>query len=40
MATMQAIVRKYLTLVETTRREMGQDLATPTRKASDSDLVQ
>jgi hypothetical protein len=31
---MQAIVRKYLTVVETTRREMGQDLAAPTRKAA------
>ena len=31
---MQAIVRKYLTLVETTRREMGKDLAAPTRKAA------
>jgi len=31
---MAAIVRKYLVVVETTRREMGQDLATPTRKAA------
>ena len=31
---MQAIVRKFLTVVETTRREMGQDLAAPTRKAA------
>jgi Amino acid synthesis len=31
---MAAIVRKYLVVVETTRREMGQDLAAPTRKAA------
>lgn len=31
---MQAIVRKYLIVVETTRREMGEDLAAPTRKAA------
>jgi hypothetical protein len=31
---MQAIVRKFLTVVETTRREMGKDLAVPTRKAA------
>jgi Amino acid synthesis len=31
---MQAIVRKFLTLVETTRREMGKDLTVPTRKAA------
>ena len=31
---MQAIVRKFVTVVETTRREMGQDLAVPTRKAA------
>jgi len=31
---MRAVVRKYLVLVETTRREMGQDLAVPTRKAA------
>jgi Amino acid synthesis len=31
---MGAIVRKFLIVVETTRREMGQDLAQPTRKAA------
>ena len=31
---MAAIVRKYLIVVETTQREMGQDLAAPTRKAA------
>jgi hypothetical protein len=31
---MGAIVRKFLVVVETTRREMGQDLAAPTRKAA------
>jgi len=29
-----AIVRKYLVVVETTRREMGQELAAPARKAA------
>jgi hypothetical protein len=31
---MAAIVRKFLLVVETTRREMGQELAAPTRKAA------
>ena len=31
---MAAIVRKYLVVVETTRREMGQELALPTRRAA------
>jgi hypothetical protein len=31
---MSAVVRKFLVLVETTRREMGKDLALPTRKAA------
>jgi hypothetical protein len=31
---MGAVVRKFLVLVETTRREMGKDLALPTRKAA------
>jgi hypothetical protein len=31
---MAAIVRKFLVVVETTRREIGQDLAQPTRKAA------
>jgi len=31
---MAAIVRKYLLVVETTRREMSQELAQPTRKAA------
>ena len=31
---MAAIVRKYLLVVETTQREMGQELAAPTRKAA------
>jgi Amino acid synthesis len=31
---MQAKVRKFLTLVETTRREMGKELAAPARKAA------
>src|SRR5918994_2964177 len=31
---MGAIVCKFLIVVETTRREMGQDLAAPTRKAA------
>ena len=31
---MRAVVRKYLVVVETTRREMGQELAAPTRKAA------
>jgi hypothetical protein len=31
---MQAKVRKYLVVVETTAREMGRELATPTRKAA------
>ena len=31
---MKAIVRKYLVVVETTRREMGQELTAPTRKAA------
>jgi Amino acid synthesis len=31
---MAAVVRKFLVMVETTRREMGQDLAQPTRKAA------
>lgn len=31
---MAAIVRKYLLVVETTRREMGEELAAPTRKAA------
>ena len=30
---MQAKVRKYLLVVETTAREMGRELAKPTRKA-------
>jgi hypothetical protein len=31
---MAAIVRKFLLVVETTQREMGQELAAPTRKAA------
>ncbi len=31
---MSAVVRKFLVLVETTRREMGKDLALPARKAA------
>jgi hypothetical protein len=31
---MQVKVRKYLVVVETTEREMGRELATPTRKAA------
>jgi hypothetical protein len=31
---MSAVVRKLLVVVETTRREMGKDLARPTRKAA------
>jgi hypothetical protein len=31
---MGSIVRKFLVVVETTRREMGRDLAPPTRKAA------
>jgi hypothetical protein len=31
---MAAVVRKYLVVVETTRREMGRELAAPTRKAA------
>jgi hypothetical protein len=34
MGAMQAIVRKFLTVVETTRREMGKELPAPTRKAA------
>jgi Amino acid synthesis len=31
---MKAILRKYLVVVETTRREIGQELPAPTRKAA------
>ena len=34
MGAMGAIVRKFLVVVETIRREMGRDLARPTRKAA------
>ena len=31
---MNAVVRKFLVVIETTRREMGRDLPAPTRKAA------